>query len=79
MPWQAAGKKGAVGKLTGYFVQELNASRKKGGKYQIPILTRPKDLVMIDLSKFINDAHGRRVWGRHDRHAENSGCRQHAG
>jgi membrane-bound lytic murein transglycosylase A len=66
VPWQAAGKKGPVGKLTGYFVQELNASRKKGGKYQIPILTRPKELVMVDLSKFINDAHGRRVWGRYD-------------
>jgi membrane-bound lytic murein transglycosylase A len=66
VPWQAAGKKGPVGKLTGYFVQEVRASRKKGGKYQIPILARPKDLVMIDLSKFINDAHGRRVWGRFD-------------
>lgn len=66
VPWQAAGKKGPVGKLTGYFVQELNASRKKGGKYQIPILARPTDLVMVDLSKFIRDAHGRRIWGRHD-------------
>jgi membrane-bound lytic murein transglycosylase A len=66
VPWQAAGKKGAVGKLTGYFVQELNASRKKGGKYQVPILARPKELVMVDLSKFINDAHGRRIWGRYD-------------
>jgi membrane-bound lytic murein transglycosylase A len=66
VPWQAAGKKGPVGKLTGYFVQELHASRTKKGKYQIPILARPKDLVMIDLSKFINDAHGRRVWGRVD-------------
>lgn len=65
-PWQAAGKSGPVGKLTGYFVQEINASRKKGGKYQIPILTRPADLVMIDLSQFIKDAHGRRIWGRHD-------------
>lgn len=66
VPWQAAGKKGPVGKLTGYFVQELNASRKKGGKYQTPILARPKDLVMVDLSKFIRDGHGRRIWGRHD-------------
>ncbi len=66
VPYQAAGKNGAVGKLTGYFVQELSASRKKGGKYQIPILARPKDLVMVDLSKFVGDAHGRRIWGRHD-------------
>jgi membrane-bound lytic murein transglycosylase A len=66
VPYQAAGKKGPVGKLTGYFVQELNASRKRGGKYQIPILARPKELVMVDLSSFLRDAHGRRIWGRHD-------------
>ena len=66
VPFEAAGKSGPVGKLTGYFVQEINASRKKAGKYQIPIVARPPDLVMIDLSKFIRDAHGRRIWGRHD-------------
>jgi membrane-bound lytic murein transglycosylase A len=66
VPWQAAGKAGPNGKLTGYFVQEVNASRKKGGKYQHPILARPSDLVMVDLSKFIKDAYGRRIWGRHD-------------
>ena len=66
VPWQAAGKAGPEGKLTGYFVQQIKASRKKGGKYQTPILARPKDLVMIDLSQFVGDAHGRRLWGRHD-------------
>jgi membrane-bound lytic murein transglycosylase A len=65
-PFEAAGKAGPVGKLTGYFVQEINASRKKTGKYQYPILARPPDLVMVDLSQFIKDAHGRRIWGRHD-------------
>lgn len=66
VPWQAAGKAGPVGKLTGYFVQEIRASRKKGGKYTVPILSRPPDLVMVDLGQFIRDAHGRRIWGRHD-------------
>ena len=66
VPYEAAGKNGPVGKLTGYFVQEIKASRKKGGKYTIPILARPPDLVMIDLAKFIPDSHGRRAWGRHD-------------
>lgn len=65
-PWQAAGKAGPVGKLTGYFVQEIRASRKKGGKYTVPILGRPADLVMVDLAQFLKDAHGRRIWGRHD-------------
>ncbi len=64
VPFVAAGKKGAMGKLTGFDVQEVHASRKKQGKFQIPILARPRDLAMVDLGKFIKDAHGRRVWGR---------------
>lgn len=70
VPWSAAGKAGAEGKLTGYNVQQIHASRKKGGKYQIPIYDRPKDLVMIDLSKHIPDAHGRRIWGKLDAKGE---------
>lgn len=66
VPYRAAGKNGPVGKLTGYFVQELRASRTRRGTYQFPILARPKDLVMVDLSQFIRDGHGRRIWGRHD-------------
>ncbi len=64
--WSAAGKAGTEAKLTGYNVQQIHASRKQGGKYQIPIYDRPKDLVMIDLSKHIPDAHGRRIWGKLD-------------
>lgn len=64
VPFVAAGKKGATGKLTGFDVQEVHASRKKQGTFQIPILARPSDLAMVDLGKFIKDAHGRRVWGR---------------
>jgi membrane-bound lytic murein transglycosylase A len=66
VPWVAAGKAGVDGKLTGYYVQELRGSRKKGGKYQTPVYARPKDLVMVDLSKHIKDSHGRRIWGRLD-------------
>jgi membrane-bound lytic murein transglycosylase A len=64
VPWQAAGKGGVDGKMTGYFVQEMKGSRKKQGKYQTPVYARPKDLVMVDLSKFTKDSHGRRIWGR---------------
>ena len=69
-PWVAAGKAGTTGKLTGYYVAELHASRKHGGAFQIPVLARPKDLVMIDLAPFMRDAHGRRVWGRVDQKGE---------
>jgi membrane-bound lytic murein transglycosylase A len=64
VPHRAAGRTGPDGKMTAYFVQELRASRKRGGKFQHPIYGRPSDLVMIDLSKHIKDAHGRRIWGR---------------
>jgi membrane-bound lytic murein transglycosylase A len=64
VPWRAAGKAGADGKLTGYYVQELHASRTRSARYKYPIYGRPKDLVRIDLSKLIPDAHGRQVWGR---------------
>lgn len=69
-PFAAAGTKGPDGLFTGYFVQELRASRKRGGKYQYPLYARPKDLVMADLSLFIKDARGRRIWGRLDAKGE---------
>lgn len=70
VPHRAAGRAGPDGKLTGYFVQELRASRRRHDRYQHPIYGRPKDLVMIDLSKHIPDAHGRRIWGRLDARGE---------
>lgn len=70
VPYRAAGKAGTEGKLTGYFVQELRASRKRHGRYQHPLYRRPPDLVMIDLSKHIPDGHGRRIWGRLDARGE---------
>jgi peptidoglycan lytic transglycosylase A len=66
VPWQAAGKSGPDGKLTGYNVTEVRGSRKKGGAYQTPMFKRPNDLVMVDLGIFIKDSHGRRVWGKLD-------------
>ncbi|MGE0549498.1 MAG: murein transglycosylase A [Kofleriaceae bacterium] len=66
VPYAAAGKAGAQGKLTGYYVASIRASRTRTGKYQVPVLGRPSDLVMVDLSKHIKDAYGRRIWGRHD-------------
>ena len=65
-PYQAAGKAGPDGKLTGYNVTEVRASRTRHGKYQTPVYGRPPDLVMVDLSLHIRDAHGRRIWGRLD-------------
>ncbi|MEO6776505.1 MAG: MltA domain-containing protein [Kofleriaceae bacterium] len=63
-PFVAAGKTGPNGKLTGFDVQEIHASRTRHGKFQIPVLGRPSDLVMMDLGTFVRDGHGRHLWGR---------------
>jgi membrane-bound lytic murein transglycosylase A len=67
VPYVAAGTAGPVGKLTGYYVAELHASNTRHGKFQIPVLGRPDDLIAVDLAGFLPDAHGRRIWGRVDR------------
>jgi membrane-bound lytic murein transglycosylase A len=70
VPYAAAGKSGATGKLTAYNVTLMNASRTKHGKFVYPVLRRPADLVMIDLGLFTKDAHGRHIWGRLDKNGE---------
>ena len=67
VPWQAAGAKGPDGKMTAYDVQQLHCARKKDKKFQFPIYGRPPDLQVLDLSKFIKDAHGRRIWGKFEK------------
>ncbi|MBK9033817.1 MAG: murein transglycosylase A [Myxococcales bacterium] len=65
-PWQVAGKRGPVGKMTAYFVQPLRASRTRHDQYQYPIYRRPPELVMIDWSKCSPTGRGRKQWGRLD-------------
>lgn len=62
--YAALGNAGAQGKFTGYYVQPLRASRKRGGRYQFPLYRRPPDLVAVPLSDFVSDGRGRRIWGR---------------
>jgi membrane-bound lytic murein transglycosylase A len=66
VPYVAAGKGGTRGKLTGYDVQEMHASKTRHDAYQIPVLARPSDLAMVDLGDFLRDAHARKLWGRLD-------------
>ncbi len=58
------GSKGSQGKITGYYVQPLRASRTRKGRYQFPLYRRPADLVSVSLSKFVSDGRSRRIWGR---------------
>ena len=65
-PYAAIGRRGPVGKLTGYHVQALRGSRRRHGRYQTPMFARPADLVSVELSAFVPDGRGRRIWGRVD-------------
>ncbi|HUK59981.1 MAG TPA: MltA domain-containing protein [Stellaceae bacterium] len=52
------------GLFTGYFEPELSGSRTRGGKYTVPLLKRPPDLVSVDLGLFRPDWTGERIAGR---------------
>lgn len=58
------GSKGSQGKITGYYVQPLRASKTRKGRYQFPLYRRPDDLVAVSLSDFVDDGRSRRIWGR---------------
>ena len=65
-PWQAAGRKGPVGKMTAYFVQQLRGSRTQHDQYQVPIYRRPPELIMIDMARCSPTGRGRKTWGKLD-------------
>jgi membrane-bound lytic murein transglycosylase A len=54
----------AEGLFTGYFDPEVAGSRSPGGKYKVPLLGRPGDLIQVDLGDFVDDLKGRAVVGR---------------
>ena len=49
--------------MTGYYVASLRGSRKKHGKYTVPIYARPPELVNVDLGTFMPELKGKQVWG----------------
>jgi len=63
-PYQIRGGGDPKGLFTGYYEASLRGSRTRGGKYQIPLHTRPADLVMVQLGEFRDDLKGRRIAGR---------------
>lgn len=54
----------AEGLFTGYYEAQLNGSRTRNDRYNIPLYTRPDDLVMVDLGKFREELKGQRIAGR---------------
>ena len=63
-PYAARNHHNPFGLFTGYYEASLNGSRKRGGKYTVPIYMRPPELVMVDLGRFREELKGRRIAGQ---------------
>jgi membrane-bound lytic murein transglycosylase A len=63
-PWTVRNHRNPMGLFTGYYEPLLHGSRKRRGKFKVPIYTRPPDLVLVDLGRFRDDLKGRRIAGQ---------------
>lgn len=63
-PYQVTAGTDPKGLFTGYYEAALNGSKTKHGKYNIPLYTRPADLIMVDLGNFREELKGQRIAGR---------------
>jgi membrane-bound lytic murein transglycosylase A len=63
-PYAVAADGRETGLFTGYYEPEVRGSRSPGAGYDVPLLSRPTDLVQIDLGAFAEDLKGRRIGGR---------------
>lgn len=52
------------GLFTGYYEPSLAGSRRRGGRFQVPLYRRPPELVAVDLGRFRDDLAGQRIAGR---------------
>jgi membrane-bound lytic murein transglycosylase A len=52
--------------FTGYYEPQVDGATMRGGRYQTPLLRRPRDLVQADLGAFASDLKGRSISGRED-------------
>jgi membrane-bound lytic murein transglycosylase A len=63
-PFSVRNNKNPLGLFTGYYEPLLHGSRKRRGKYTVPLYTRPPELVMVDLGRFREDLKGKRIAGK---------------
>lgn len=66
-PWAASNHGEPTGLFTGYYEPTLRGSKRRGGRYKVPLHLRPRDLVTVDLGLFRDDLKGRRLAGRLER------------
>ena len=63
-PWRAANNGKPEGLFTGYYEPLLEGSRTPGGRFAVPLMKRPPDLVEVDLGAFREALKGQRTAGR---------------
>ncbi len=82
-PWSVRNHRNPVGLFTGYYEPLLQGSRKRHGRFTVPIYARPPELVMVDLGRFRDALKGQRIAGQvvkgdllpfPDRHAIDAGA-----
>lgn len=64
VPYLAADNGNAEGLFTGYYEAQLHGAWRPGGRYRVPIYTRPRDLITADLGRFRPEWRGQSVDGR---------------
>jgi membrane-bound lytic murein transglycosylase A len=63
-PFAATNPGEAAGLFTGYYEPTLYGSRRRHGRFTVPLFARPPELVTVDLGRFRPDWKGRRIAGR---------------
>lgn len=63
-PWSVRNHRNPVGLFTGYYEPLLRGSRKRHGRFTVPIYARPPELVMVDLGRFRDTLKGQRIAGK---------------
>jgi membrane-bound lytic murein transglycosylase A len=64
VPYAVGAGPDRTGLFTGYYEPQLRGALEPDETYAYPLLGRPDDLVMVDLSRFREDLKGRRIAGR---------------
>jgi membrane-bound lytic murein transglycosylase A len=63
-PLAAADGAEPSGLFTGYYEPALRGSRRRHGRYRIPLYLRPPELLTIDLGRFREEFEGKKITGR---------------
>lgn len=64
IPYRMSNNGNSEGLFTGYYEPTLHGSLTRSGRYSVPLLARPSDLVMVNLGEFRDDLKGKRIAGR---------------